>query len=529
MKRWTLGVVGAASLLLACSPSSKCPEAANDSGCGSSGAPAGMANAGNGNAGAPGNATSAGSAGTGGQGNAAGGATTMGVGDGELDASCPSRTSNHVGGKRIILRNAVTAEGDKAFIGFYDTEQQTECRVIQDAEGKYRCMPLASDKDMRNRFYLDDACSKEVEYRGICSLDLTAVPVSEDACDGRRRIYKPGKSLSDAVVYAKTSDGGCKSYGTLNHLYERGEEIAAADYAEVKPATWRGKGRIWAQGYEGTDDLRIVTTFIDSQLDEACRFERLSDGSEHCVPWHQASIDYTDESCGKVLLDTTGSCGTHARYFGTPSRDSCKPGTDYFKADAAFAGTAYERGTCTMAATDAPKVLYTPTAVPSTDFAAVESTIANADAGRLKPIYRTATDGGCSFEDWWDDMLQTACSFATLDGGQTYYCLPNADRTWRAVTLEGFSDPECKTTAVYVEVPGCDGAKPPTYSVTDKPSCAVGQRTIRKVDATAITLPTFFMQSDGGCKAYTPDATATYYRVGAVVDNDSFVKATPEP
>lgn len=520
-------MVGGASLVVACGGGSKAPSGSNNSSAGGGGATAGMPSAGT-NAASAGSATAGGDGATGGQSGATGGSTSMGVGNGELDASCMSRTSNHVAGKRIILRNAVTAEGDKAFVAFYDTDKQTECKVIQDAEGKYRCMPPASDKDMDNRYYLDDACANEVEYRGICSLELDAVPVSEDACDGRRRIYKPGKSLPDSMVYTKATDGSCKAYGSLNNLYERGEELPAADYVEVQPTTWRGKGRIWAQGYQGADDLRIVSTFIDSQLNEACKFERLSDGSEHCVPWRQASIDYTGESCGKVLLNTLGTCGKSANYFGYAGHDSCKPGKDYFKADALFTGAAYKRTACTMPAADAPKTLYTAKAVPNADFVTVESTVAKTDTGRLKPMYRTALDGGCSFQDWWDDVLQTTCSFATLDGGKTYYCLPNADATSGAITLEGFSDAECKTATAYVRVPGCDGAKPPQYSVTDKPSCIVGQRNIRMVEASAIT-PVLFMKSDGGCNAYKPDATATYYAVGATVSNDSFVKATPEP
>src|SRR5690606_1463950 len=115
--------------------------------------------------------------------------------------------SSDLPGDRIVLRNAVTAEGDKAFVGFYDQEKQAECEVVQDARGDFRCMPKARDKDTENRYFLDERCEEEVEYRGICALDHQAVRVSDDACDQRRRLFAFGESLPAATVYERDADG----------------------------------------------------------------------------------------------------------------------------------------------------------------------------------------------------------------------------------------------------------------------------------------------------------------------------------
>jgi hypothetical protein len=138
-------------------------------------------------------------------------------------------------------------------------------------------------------------------------------------------------------------------------------------------------------------------------------------------------------------------------------------------------------------------------------------------------------DGGCTFEDFWDDQLHTACSFVAPYLGGTYYCLPKADASSLAVTIDAFSDASCKVEAAYVKLPACDGAKPPPYMVVAEPACTLGWRSIRPVDPTPVTPPPLFTNSSGTCETYPLPAGATYYAAGAVMPNSAFVSATATP
>ena len=109
-----------------------------------------------------------------------------------------------------------------------------------------------------------------------------------------------------------------------------------------------------------------------------------------------------------------------------------------------------------MPAQNMSAVTYKTEAVPDDEFVAFESTTLTTDPGRLKPIYLTAADGGCAFREWWDDELQTSCTFE--DAGTDYFCLPKPDPAALGVTLKTFSDAECEVAAPYVRVPACTGA-----------------------------------------------------------------------
>jgi hypothetical protein len=537
--RRTLGALVWASLALACGSARKGEGTPNATGGGGDG----NATAGNGPAagnagvanpaggGSPGGAGQSGT-GTGGSstgGTGQGGAAIIGVGNGELDTTCMMRTSNQIAGGRIVLRNAVTAEGDKAFIGFYDNVKKAECRVAQDAEGKFRCMPPALDKDLVNRFYLDDKCTSEVQYRGACALDYEAEPIASDSCDKRRRLYPFGDPLPDSMVFQPGQDGKCKPYGMLNNLYQRGPDVVPSDYAEVQPVVWRGKGRIWAQGYQGDGDLHLVSSFVDSQLNQNCTFSLLADGKEHCVPQSQGSLQsYTDATCKLPLIDIASTCGAPpAPYASYSMGDVCKPGLSFAEANVKYAGQLYGRSSCMPVATSA--IAFTVKVVPDSDFLAVESTTLTTDPGRLKPMYRTALDGGCSFQDWWDDQLQTACSFESNYAGAPYYCLPIADPASSASYVEAFTDSGCITETPYVKMPNCNGAKPPKFLAVPEPTCVFGWRSIRPVVPTPAVLPALWNNATGTCLPYTADTGATYYATGAVMPNTMFVQATPEP
>jgi hypothetical protein len=490
-------------------------------------APAGAAGAGGTNTGGAhlGGVSGAGSS-SGSESSGAGGAKITPVGNGELDATCLMRTSIHSPGSRIVFRNAVTAEGDEAFLGLYDQQRQEECQITQDAEGAFRCMPPARDKDMDNRYYLDAQCTEEVDYRGACALDHQAWRVGT-GCDQRRRIIPFGERLPDQMVYTTRGADGCQPYNVLNHLHARGTEVDPSDYAEVEPAVFRGKGRIWAEGYLGADALRFVSGLLDSELDERCTFESLSDGKQHCVPRTLATLGYTDPTCEQALaVRSDGSCNPElSTYAAVRDDDACSPARSFRKLGEAYEGELYLADSC-MPAQNMSAVTYKTEAVPDDEFVAFESTPLTTDPGRLKPIYLTAADGGCAFREWWDDELQTPCTFE--GAGTEYFCLPKPDPASLAVTLEAFSDAECKVAAPYVKVPDCAGAKPPAFSFNYPGRCVYGWRTVRPVAPDPVTLPALWIRPGSDCEPYAPESGATYYAVGAEMPTSAFVKATAE-
>ena len=183
-----------------------------------------------------------------------------------------------------------------------------------------------------------------------------------------------------------------------------------------------------------------------------------------------------------------------------------------------------------MPAVNAEGPMFSTQPAPDRDFVTLSRSVATTDSGRLKPVYLTTTDGGCFFQEWWDEQLQTPCVFASLYAGAPYYCLPQPDATSGAEVVDAFSDAACKTPAPYAKLPSCAGAKPPKYLPTYEPSCVVGWRSVRALDPTPVVLPpTLYVQANDACEPYAPDATATYYAAGPLIPSSMFVQATPEP
>ena len=511
---WTV-VVG---LCLACGSESEAdpPTPGASGGAGSGGVVNGGGSGGGDAAGTAG--SSAGTSG-GGSGGSAGG--------GEFDASCRERTSNHVAGSQIGLRNLVTAEGDQDFQSFYDLATGEDCEFRPDADGVTRCMPLASDEDTDNLYYLDTGCTDLIEYKGICAKDLIAVRVTPDACDERVRLFPYGDPLPDSVVYSHNAQGACVEYGTLNHLYRRGPELNPADYPEVTTAEWAGLGRIATFGFEAEGGFHAAQGYRDTQLGEACVFRSMRDGKDHCTPNELGYYEFSDAECNGVMTVPSNSCASAPtpRYAGALSADECMPGTYFFAAGGEFTGPFYDRWSCQPAAEPVGQQAFTMTEVPDGDFMAVEISVNQDDPGRLKPVYRTSADGGCWFQGWWDDELQTRCQFEM--GNDDYlYCLPSA-ATGGSQLLEAFSEATCTVPAPYLRVPSCSASEVPAFvTETVQPTCAGDRRAVRQVlDAgtPGSALPALWTDSSGTCEPMGVVAEDLYFALGEHVDYAMFV------
>lgn len=520
---WCGVVVVGALVTAACGSSEKgAPQ-------GQSGAAGSASNAGSGQGGGgsgSGSGTEAGRAGSSSQaGKASGGSD--GIGSGELDASCRERTTNHVAGSEIGLREGVTAQGDRAFLGFYDKKSGEECTFLQDAEGVTRCFPPAGSA---SDFYLDGGCTQPIEYRGICGRDLFALPVSDDSCDLRRRVFAYGARKAAAVVWERDSSGNCREYGQLDNLYERGAELTPSDYPAVTSVTWRGLGRIAREGYEGPGGLQIVRSFRDEEVGERCSAKTLADGKPYCAPYVLGSFDLTDDSCSKTLLGTKASCSAPAPQFGAARTSQSCVGDTYVEHGEPYTGPLHTRSGCKLASaadTDGYRVS-TAKIVPPDRFAAIEPVVDESDEGRLKPVYDTTADGGCWFQGWFDSEQGSDCDFR-LTSDEKYRCVPPPlpYSPSGASVIELFTESTCTASVVYYSA-SCDEASVPKLVSRELSACHVARLEVRPVLAAVPTLPDLWSKGSGGCQPYTYGSGSTFYELGEPLPLETFVAAEVE-
>lgn len=62
----------------------------------------------------------------------------------DADDSGLAPTRNQRSGSRIRAKALITDEGDRAFLGWYDSQRQEDCDFLRDAEGTLRCLPVSA-------------------------------------------------------------------------------------------------------------------------------------------------------------------------------------------------------------------------------------------------------------------------------------------------------------------------------------------------------------------------------------------------
>jgi hypothetical protein len=207
------------------------------------------------------------------------------------------------------------------------------------------------------------------------------------------------------------------------------------------------------------------------------------------------------------------------------SGDACNPVTTYLKAGDVYDGENYLLSSCGIAMNQ-EAVTYFTEEVSDDEFALVESTTFSEDSGRLKPMYQESSDGGCFFQGWWDEELQTPCTFGQVSG--KYYCMPSGDTTSSAVPVEAFTDAACEEAAFYLKVPDCEGAPAPLFLSTYAPTCDGTAREVRVVTPEPAVLPSLWILSGEVCEEYAPDPSVKYHALGDILPTSTFVEATPE-
>ncbi|HVJ17450.1 MAG TPA: hypothetical protein VM686_18615 [Polyangiaceae bacterium] len=515
----------AAVAILAAIPASAGCGSSSDSkpGAGSSGAGSGAA----------GGATAGGGSGAGSGGSSAGssGGGSSGSG-GETNAGmCMERTTNHASGTRIRGRFGVTAEGDRSWQGWYDSERQEECSFDW-AGDTQRCMPTAISAYQ----YMDAACSQLVAQQVVeegCAAPAYLSTSQYANCMTEMHLYELGPVVTPVSLYQLVGDVCMPSPAAVTGTFvSAGAEVPLTAFVSGEAFTDEGTSRVRAHGVLGADGTRAVEGWGDAEAGKQCDFSLAEDGTRRCFPrtnllavgWH------SDATCSMLALghlpmtecatsepDTVGVMPIVPGCGGARVVERGAPVTTAYTID-------NQQG-CIVDMSSPGYQFYLPgNPVPATNYSEIASAVNDADSGRLKPRYNTSSDGGCWFDGWYDSELDTPCDFTTTSDGQLR-CTPEQD--YSLSVFDTYLDEACSQSRAIATLSDCAGTEIPRYvSSLDYSTCSmssVSRQVEGPIEVTA--LPPLWQQFGTTCSPYTPDPTRQHVTVGPVLDPTLFMAA----
>lgn len=446
------------------------------------GANAGAGGAGAGTSGASGSATG-GSAGTSGASGAAGG----------VSASCPGST-NHTPGTRIRGQFVVTAEGDRAWMGWQDTELDEPCSFHALADGVHRCVP--NNWNTSATLYTDAICSAAVYTAGqsaACTPMNYIMSYRPGDCTipSGYEFFELGAEVAPEAVYALAEDGVCTLVTTPSEaLYLRGAPVPPETFVPAQSFTAENDTRVRASGYLAADGTRQVTGWTDTALDgEACSIRMAEDGVRRCLPYGAAvARNYADAACTERVGVFTSSCDGELPRYGMVYADPycAGDGDVMLEPGEPFTGTVHlgmAEGVCEPSTLPSEEPFSRTTPVPASTFEGMSARTDESDPGRLKPHYHTSADGGCWFWRFWDTELDAGCGFDLAEDG-VYRCLPGD----MAAFVDRYTDAACSTPARAVSRSTCNDPAVPEYALDVAPGDCETKWRVYRVSAAAAAL-----------------------------------------
>lgn len=421
-----------------------------------------------------------GSAGSGGAAGA-GGAAGSGAG---MPGACPG-TTNHAGGERIRRRFAVTSEGVRAWVGFYDTTLDLECAFSAAPDGSSRCLPAV--RSISDEYFTDAACSEPAYTLGAVDRCTPApylrkhVPAQGCGMPSRYELYEIGETVPPGgTIYTREGAGGtCTELSAPPDvpLYRPGAAVDVTPFMEGTRTTVQGAGRIGESVWTTTDGLRQLAGWVDTARGTACHFQRVRDETVRCVPVGGGRINdtFSDAACTVHALEVLPSCDGSLPTLATlyPERCAGDGVYEHYTLGAELTGPLYYGGgdnpTCTEQAPQEGARAFSVTPIAPSEFLEVSTRVEMSAPGRLKPRYKTTADGGCWFDDFWDSELMTPCWF-TRTARNEYRCLPGSYVS--TVTL--YLDSDCTQQVVGYDAAACGSPVPRFVATTasDPPECA---------------------------------------------------------
>lgn len=288
--------------------------------------------------------------------------------------------------------------------------------------------------------------------------------------------------------------------------------------ASAKDSLWGSGSRLSAVYIDGGDGAAQFLRFHDSDLDVACNFAALDDGSTRCLPAPLLKVHYADASCTTPVI-VEGACSE-----AVPELFSLDVDVQCGILDTVPRRDAYARGATlsptTIYAMDAlgncsedtgydaqTEVVYEATAADAALFAAatlerieagggVGQVVATTEDGAFHVLsaYDVARDEDCDVKAVGD---QTLCLSTNLAYGQD---LSNSATCDENDVARGGLDEDCgEPQAIIKTTPGQDSCDAPTVTLH-----AVGDE---------VAAADVYTDATGTCEAVA-DTTSRYYAIG---------------
>jgi hypothetical protein len=362
----------------------------------------------------------------------------------------------------------MTAEGDRAWQGWHDSELDMRCSAQRTVDGVLRCAP--ENWNQSDVFYTDAACTAAVYTQGLtapCEPMNYIMRYRQGDCTtlSGYEYYELGASASPSAVYTLTFDGVCTSTTLPTEpLYLEGAPVSPQVFVAMEPFEADSPARVRAVGYLAEDGTRQVSGWKDTTLGVGCQMQIDDDSVDRCFPYEVRSSDqYSDQACSMPLAQFSNSCNDElTRYATSYANPYCMADAQVVRERGAmFTGTRYELTSdeiCQPATIVPESPLFETTPVAATTFQEIGSRVDESDPGRLKPSYYTTGDGGCWFSGFWDSELEIECSFTLAEDG-VYRCLPEGFGSY----ANFYTDAACTTSVKVLSLNDCENKVVPEY------------------------------------------------------------------
>jgi hypothetical protein len=354
--------------------------------------------------------------------------------------------------------------GDPIWMGWRDTQLDTDCQGTTAADGTERCVPYHTRAD---QFYSDAACTQPLAWMHptMCSYDTYAfIP---DAMN--RTHVVPLGSVYSGPVYTP-NPCTLASAPSPGMLYTTGAEVSATMFAPTQYFTKKvGNYLHQLSGYTDGASVELNALAFNTA---SCRPQGgVGSGTTRCMPQGLDTLVpvYSDSACtqrafysaagqvptGQLVVNETAMCGTGYSLWDVGSNTT-----------AANYWTLAPTG-CQMQTTGTGTLF---TATAAVDSYPTGTVAPGPRRGRLGKLYWTADDGvAMALADWDNDLGRSCWPFIAQDG--MLRCLPRHARV-----VNAYPDGACATTLGTVVASCYNGLDPidgPSYS-----SCEDGPWTV---------------------------------------------------
>lgn len=435
-------------------------------------------------------------------------------------------------GTRLQARFFTTAEGYRAFAGWYDGQLKIACTFGVADDGVTRCLPVRTAY-IASYMHAGTTCSGSILAVGpkACSASGYATgtvqslgSIDRSTCPARVPVTALGPEITGATSGSSSSCVDGKTFlGPGDAPYPLGAKVDATTFVRAKRATVSLGGGLEAAYLEGDDGSRGFLELRDTQHGVACEPFSTAAGVR-CLPKKTVLGDdakvtrpplgsyFADAACGSKL-DLYGGfevCSGERKFF--RASDACnQPSDGVWSATAVTTGNIWYRtsgGAC--AATTVGSGAHTvqgPSVAPA-EFPAVTAADP-AKTGRLVPkaVKAGSALSTSGFQD--TDRNETCTPRRAADG--VVRCLPQA-----MAAQAYFEDAACTQRIVFAS-----GACAPKYFEVDD-ACRSGAR-IHQV-GTSATGGNYYSLTQLGCLPM--GAAAPFLRVGAEIPGASFAALT---